>query len=316
MPKVKKTSLPRKKKSTSTQKSKQRTTVNTGASTHEATLVGLTDPFSPEAANARYPDQGAGKTMSFQQRLAFSLTTDAGGAGAAMLTVKPNFLYLLSSSVSGNTVTWAGTYDAGGDVTTNLVNTYGLSFRPTSFGARIANNLGATDSSGHIIIAKGSAVTGIPTGTTFIPSNFNTWEVHPMVHGGEWHTVGAPRSASAYAMASVAGYTNTSDPLNTWDSIYVYVTGTKASTAVLYLELVVNFEFITKEDAIIAQLAEPQPVYNAPMITAINEVQSNHLPSHKGGQSVVRSFLKREAKKALVKHVIPFVAKKATALLV
>ncbi len=233
-----------------------------------------------------------------------------------MLTCKPNFPYLLSASVSGNTATWAGTYDAGGNITSNLMNTYGNQFRPTSYGCRVANNLGATDSSGHVTIAKGAAVTGIPTGTTFIPSNFNMWETHPMVHGGEWHSVGAPRSSTAYLMTPLAGYTNTADPNNYWDAIYVYVTGTKASTAVLYLELWINYEFITSEDAIIAQLAEPQPVFNAPMITAINEVQSNHLPSHKGGQQVVRAFLKREAKKALLKHVLPFVAKKATAMLV
>ncbi len=315
MPKMKKIPAQRKKKTSTARVSKLRRAV-ASTSSHEAVLVGLVDPFSPEATNARYPDQGAGKTMTFQQRLAFSLTTDSGGAGAAMMTSKPNFPYLLSASVSGNTATWAGTYAAGGDVSSNLVNTYGLNFRPTSFGVRIANNLGATDSSGHVTIAKGSSVIGIPTGTTFIPSNFNMWETHPMVHGGEWHAVGAPRNAGAYSMTPVAGYTNTADPTNTWDAIFVYVTGTKASTDVLYLELWINFEFVTKEDAIISQLAEPQPVYSAPMITAINEVQANHQPSHKGGQQVIRGFLKREAKKALVKHVIPFVAKKATALLV
>lgn len=282
-------------------------------STHESTLIGLTDPFSSEASGARYPDQGAGKTLTFQQRLSITGTSDAAGKVAISFNPRVNFPYIVSASIVGSTAEWP--IDYSGDVSTNLINTYGNMYRPTSMGLRIANTLSATESAGFIIIAKGGPAVRSGT-TTFNPSNFSSWDMHPMVHGGEWHATAHARSSNAYSfkdMSLTGSNAGTAD--DTWESIFVFISGSKASSSIVIFELFLNYEYVADEDAPIAQLALPQPVMNIPLQTAVNEVQSSHPPSHKGPTSVVRSFIKKEAKKALLKHVLPFAAKKATQLL-
>lgn len=290
---------------------------NPGTSTahHEAILVGLTDPFSEEASRARYPDQGAGRTLTFTQRMSVTLTTDANGIVTASATPKPSFPWITQASAVGTTTTWPATFNAAGDFSASLINTYGTSFRPTSYGVRVLNLLSATNASGYLILAKGGGIT-LSSTTTFSPNNFTTWETHPLQHGGEWHMVGLPRSATAYTTQAVASFnTNTAAGLGAWETIYIAAYGLPASTAALQVEMVFNFEYVAAEDAPISALAEPQPVFDPQMQVAINAVQSAHPPSHKGARSVVSNFVKREAKKALVKHVIPFVAKKATQVL-
>lgn len=283
---------------------------------HEAMLTGLTDPFSAEAANARYPDSGAGRSLTFQQRLAFPVVSDANGALAFAINPRPNFPILATASITGNAATWASTWSSLGDVSSNLLNAYGRFYRPTSCGVRIANTLSATASSGYVIIAKG----GIPTlgsSTTFVPSNFTNFDFHSMEQGGEWHVTSHPRAADAYDMSDITNFaTNNSKGDETWETIYVMALGVVASTAALIVEVFINYEYTAQEDAAIAQLAAPQPVLNVGMQTAINHVQSASPTSHKNGKAAVTAFIKREGKKALVKHVIPFLAKKGTALLV
>lgn len=194
-------------------------------------------------------------------------------------------------------------------MSTSLMQVYGITARPTSFGVSVTNTQGATASAGRVIIAKGGPVTG-PT-TDISPGNFTSWETHPLVHGGEWHTVGAPRSAQAYDPLTVASATNVTAGPNTWDNIYIAIFGSTVSATVAQVDIVLNYEYFVAEDAVIAQLATKQPIYSAPMISAINEVQSNHLASHKGTQAAVSAFVKKEGKKALLKHVLPFLAKKA-----
>jgi len=167
-----------------------------------------------------------------------------------------------------------------------------------------------------LIIAKGGRPPALPSGTTFIPSNFASWDVHSMVQGGEWHALSLPRSSNGYDFKDVTTTNaNNSSGDDTWETIYVGVQGSAASGTALYAEYFINFEYTAQEDAVIAQLAVAQPVMNVSMQTAVNHVQSNMPPSHRGSTAIVSSFLKKETKKALVKHVIPFLAKKGVALL-
>jgi hypothetical protein len=282
---------------------------------HEETLTGLVDPFSDAAANARYPDSGAGRTLTFQQRQTFLLGTDANGIISLVVTPKFNFTTLYQASAAGQVVTWPATYSALGDTSTSLINTYGTAARPTSIGVRISNTLSATDAAGYLVIAKGGPPT-VSSTTTFNPSNFSSYDIHPYEHGEEWHTVAAPRGDSAYVMVERAAFdSNTDVPLQGWESIYIALFGSKAGVTAGIVEIYTNYEYVASEDAPIAQLAVRQPVLNVGMQTAINEVQSAHQGSHKGGTHIVKAFLKKEGKKALLKHVLPFVTKKATQLL-
>jgi hypothetical protein len=281
---------------------------------HDDTIIGLTDPFSGQAANARYPDQGSGKTLTFQQRMATPLTSSASGTFAFAINPKVNFPYIFSNTITGSVVTWPATYNATSDFSTNLINTYGKTYRPTSVGLRITNLLSATNSSGYVVIAKGGPPV-LGSTTTFNPANFSSWDMHSYVHGGEWHTTAHPRDSSAYEFGKVTDYnTNTQEDVS-WETVYVFASGLPNSTSSMMFELFINYEYTALEDAPIAQLAQPQPILDINMQTAINAVQNSHPPSHKGSTEKVKGFIKREAKKALLKHVLPFAAKKATQLL-
>jgi len=278
-------------------------------------LTGLVDPFSEEAVDARYPDQGSSRTLTFQQRFAQAITGDANGAYALAYTPKANFTILQMASAAASVVTWAATYGSAGGSSTNLLNTYGKVFRPTSYGVRISNTLSATNSSGYLVIAKG----GVPTlggTTTMDPANFTSWEAHPMTQGGQWHVTGHPKSSNAYDFVDVQlSNGNNEVGLDTWETIYIAFFGVGATLPTIYIEAWFNYEYTPQEDAPIAQLASRQPVLNIPMQTAINHVQSSLPNSHVGGGASVKAVLKKEAKKALVKHVFPFLLKKGTQLL-
>jgi len=283
-----------------------------GSFPYQNEIIALTDPFSEEAANARYPDQGSGRTLTFQQRQSLPIGTDANGQSFYAFNVKPNFPNMSFSSAAGLVVTWQGNWT--GNFSTNLINTYGMMYRPTSMGVRIANTLSATDSAGYVIIAKGSAP---PAGgvTTYNPSNFTSWAQHPFVHGGEWHLTLHPRTSNAYDMKDRATYATANAVDDTWETLYVGLSGSKASATPLLIETYTNYEYVPIQSSPIAQLAIAQPVLNTQIQTAVNEIQSAHPPVHIGTRSKVSNFVKQEAKKAILKHVLPFTAKKAANLL-
>jgi hypothetical protein len=282
-------------------------------SIHESVLTGLTDPFSPESALARYPDAGAGATLTERSRYTNICTTfSVSGAYAACFTPVANFATLAGASATNTTVTWgaAGT----NDLSTTMLNTYGYYYRPTSMGVRIFNTLSATASAGYLIIAKGGPP---PLGgtTTFDPANFTSYEIFPFVHGGEWHAVSKPRHVGAYTMSQVSSAIAIATRPSEWESVYIGYFGGPVSTSALGMEVVLNYEYVPKEDAAIAQYAAPQPVLDINMQTAVNAVQSSHSGVHAGPNSNARNTIKRHVKSALIKHVLPFAVKKGKQLL-
>jgi len=275
---------------------------------HERILLGLTDPFSSDASEARYPDQGAGRSLTFQQRVATTAVSDVNGTYCISISLKPNYVYVVSSSSASNVMTWPATYS--GNYSTNLINTYGQQYRPTSAGFRIVNSLSATDSKGYIVIAKGGPPV-LGSTTTMVPQNFVSWDTHSNSHGAEYHATAHPLNANAYDFGDVATYATATAQEANWENVYFYASGLPANTTCFFVEIVLNYEYVPKEDSPIAQLAKAQPVMNVQLQTAINHVQQNLPSSHKDTTEKVRGAIKREAKKALVKHVLPFVARKA-----
>lgn len=279
---------------------------------HLDTLIGLTDPFSGEAAKARYPDQGAGRTMTFQRRSTTTMASDAQGEACLAFNPKSNNI-MLGGNVTGTSVGWGSVWLL--DTPTDLLSANAYQYRPTSFGIEILCMLSATNCSGYLVVAK--AGPPAPNGTTTMdPVNFTSWEGHAVRNGGEYHVTSHPRSGNAYAMKLFADYDGAADPADdTWESVYLYAAGLPASANCFIINIVANYEFTTKEDSSIGQLASPQPIYHPQMQIAVNEVQSTLPASHRNGKAAVSSLIKREGKKALIKHVLPFVARKAKQVL-
>jgi len=271
----------------------------------ERVLSSLTDPFCGEAARARYPDQGAGRSLTSQFKYTVNVTTSTTGNFAYAFNPKPNFSGVSwnGAAIVGAAVTWATTY-ALGDASTDLINTYGLTYRPTSMGISVSNLLSATNSQGYIIAAKGGAPP-LNSSTTFNPVNFTAWKVHPVTHGETFHIVAKPLSPESYAYGTVAAGAANNYNDDSWETIFIAGFGLPNSTSSLLIEVIVNCEYTPKEDSPIATLAVDQPLMDVAMQTAVNHVQMQHPPTHKGTNAVA-NFIKREGKKALSKHVIPY----------
>lgn len=311
MPNVKKTtkrkSAPKKKTSTRTLRAVRETPPDTAS--HEETIVGLTDPFSPYASDTRYPDQGSGRTLVTQQRLMINLVADANGTLAYAFNPKPTKCGVQYTSIVGNVATWPANFSLG-DFSADLLNTYGLSYRVTSMGIRVCNSLSATNSSGYLIIAKGG-IPALGSTTQFNPVNFASFDIHSNVHGGEWCSTSHPRSAQGYDPDLVAAGIVTTYADDSWETIYLYANGLPASSVPYVCEVVLNFEYSAKEDAPIASIARQAPIMDVSIQTAVNHVQNNLPSSHANPQGKVSTLIRREAKKALIKHVLPFALKKA-----
>ncbi len=279
-------------------------------SEHEDLLTGLADPFSPEAGSAQYPDQGAGRSLTYQQRTTFSVTTDANGCMVFAFNPKVSYNYLAQSSLAGSVVTWPANWS--GNYMSDLVNSYGYSYRPTSFGIVISNILSATNCSGYLIIAKGGPPP-LSSTTTLSPANFTSWNTYPLRQGAQWHATAHPRAANAYQFETL-GLTQASSAAadDRWETVYIAIIGAPATTGAVVIDIYANMEYTVEEDGTIGALAKPQPVMSIPIQTAVNHVQS----ALDGDHHRLRETIKRETKKALVKHVIPFVAKSATKLFV
>jgi len=241
------------------------------------------------------------------------MTVDASGNGSIAFNPKANYGRLFFASQAGTVVTWPATWSMD---QANLVTQYGKRYRPTSMGLRIVNTMASTVTSGYLVIAKGGPP--IVSGTTTIsPSNFSSYDLHSLEQGGEWHVVSKPRAANSYDFKDVADFDGTTDPADdTWETIFVSVFGVSTpSVNAILIEIITNFEYVPQEDAAIAQTAVAQPVLDIQMQTAVNQLQSAIPTSHKGSRAAIQGFLKKEGKKALVKHVLPFASKKITQFL-
>lgn len=309
----KKTSIKRKPSKKTAALRLTRTPVGTpqvDSSSHAETIIGLTDPFSEFASDTRYPDQGSGKTLVTQQRYLINVSSGVSGSQVFAFNPKPSNSGISASGIAGTTITFPAFYNQG-DFTGDLLNTYGLSYRVTSFGVRICNVLSATNCAGYLVLAKGGVVP-LGSSTTFNPVNFASFDIHSLEQGGEWHMTSHPRSAQAYDPDLVAtGIVNTYSD-DSWETCYVYLAGAPASVQCLVIEVVLNFEYSAKEDAPIASIARQAPPMDVTIQTAVNHVQNSLEGSHKASTSQLSAKIKRETKKALVKHVIPFLAKKAS----
>ncbi len=275
-------------------------------SEHHSTLVGLIDPFSPEALTAKVPDIGAGATMTEQVRFAATITSDA--SGLAYFAVVPKVDYPLLEDVAG---AWAAAYSNAVN-STSLVLGYGQLARITSYGLRFVSLLSATDAKGAIRLCTGPAPV-LSAAVVTSPDAYTEYDLHGIADDTEFHMVGKPDGAESLDWSLVSNIDgNLDSPAEGWMCLYVLATGLPVSTACLQLEIVVNVEFKPLPGLTINKLCTPQPVYDPQMLVARNHAHNNIKNVVKGAGHALNGHIKKEAHKAIVKHVLPFLQKKGS----
>lgn len=285
------------------------------SSKHHDDLCGITDPFCPHARGARVPDSGSGRTATEQIRFVQTMkgATDATSAAMAVCP-KTNFPFLRDNTSAD---AWSSTFAANGNVT-SLCNTSGREVRIVSAGVRIVSLLSATDSKGSLAIARTSVPQLVSTAVQTSPNYYTSYEIHPIGPSTEMHMIFHPTSnqSNDFNDLNDTGIQSSTDPYPPgWDTIVLRAEGVPKNVDIFRVEYVVNVEFTVKQGSAFQSITEPQPLYNPQMLVARNAVHNSVNHVMKGAADKAKSHLKQEAKKALTKHILPFLAKKGAALL-
>jgi hypothetical protein len=273
---------------------------------HTEDVVTLANPFSPLARGSRLPDLGASRTVTETCRSLFQINSLATLAGGAIFQGNPKFCTLQASAYTAPDFTMNTNFQAFGTNSTSLA-TRG---RVVSWGIRIMNMQSATGSTGFIALFKAGRV--VPSLVlTNNPSLYPTYEIHPLVHGGQWSMVSHARGNDTQNWQNYSADTSGSTAIPPWEVLGVMVFGVAASVPVLQVEIYMNCEYQVDDDNPLAQYAQSQPVYNPQLLAAVNHVQSEHSGIHVGSKEDAGNTIKRVALQAARKHVVPFLKKEA-----
>jgi hypothetical protein len=258
-------------------------------------LLSLLDPFSKDAATAKYPSVGSTNSISEGYRGLIAIESDA--AGRAFLGFGPA---LISDVSHYATAVWsAGTWNMSGTAypgrshtmlqTVLAVTAGGAKGRVNSYGVRLFSTASMTDASGTLMIGIASdRVTTMAALPAFAPRTFTQFEAHPWSHGCEYAVVANPCSDSAhdYGIAD----TTSADELPNYESIVLQWQGLPASKTVGYVEVYSNYEFTVGNHAL-ARIAAPSAVANFHHATALDGVRNAAKRITKGGvEQVARHY--------------------------
>jgi hypothetical protein len=229
-------------------------------------VCSLTDPFCDHAIGARYFDSVGSKSLAYPQRYMFNMSTTVGGNASTLIL--PNYWnqwYNAATTLGG--VPMTATYTSG--VPAAPVITTVANYRIVSYGLRIKNIVAPLSSSGMVSIRGFSSQVGASY-ASLQPLSFNADFVAniPLQDCKDVAIIGkrANNTSAFYANPST-----TWNPTNTpsqwvgpgWGAINIYVDGAPASTAVLAVELVVNFEIVIDDSDATAQIMTPPPPSNS-----------------------------------------------------
>lgn len=277
---------------------------------HHDDLCGLTNPFCDQAKHAKIPDIGAGTSFTEQVRYDATLNATATGECYACIAPKTNNVLLRND---GTTPTnWKSTYDTSS--ANSLVQDYGGSTRIVTYGVRIVSLMSATDAKGSVALASGLAPT---LGATVITNadGYSHYDLHSVGSSSEWHMIGKPTGSDSTDYVDAVNYNSTTEgAMPGWNSLFIIGEGLPQG-AVFRVEIVINYEFMFLSNSGLRKLQTDQPVFNPSMLSARNEVMTSARHVVKGAKSSLEAHVKTEAKKALTKHVLPWIAKRATTLL-
>ncbi len=222
-------------------------------------ICALTDPFCSHALGARYPDGNGGFTIPYQSRQFVAITTDANGAAGYLFQMaQPSAQYVPWSSINAGTgaVTW-GTAQTDAQYTTFGTNF--VSYRVVSAGLRVMTTQAWTSATGLALIGYGSA-----------PSSSGTYQVSNPT-GLLWAEALPVRDLKCAVVGKFSDNydSHNFDPLNSVNNyefimypVFIGLSGCSASTNVMIVEVIVNYEFRALPGNAMQQMAHQSPPAN------------------------------------------------------
>lgn len=266
-------------------------------------VCGLTDPFCTHANGAKYPDFSSVKTLPYTRRLRSTLTSDANGY--ANLLIMPQYASLPYNNNSanvyaGNTVTtWANFLPA-----TVIAGVSG--YRIVSAGFVVRHIVSPLNSAGMVYIRQygqqdGAYISPLDTSTYNATSVCNV----PVQEAREIAVILQKTAQMPQTMYSPL--TDTGLVANTATRGVGYATvaiaGAPASTPILEIEYVINFELVFEDGSDLAQVATPPPPANSMITDAAARVSSTLTPIVADGLSAAGRMFVTKATTALAGYL-------------
>lgn len=261
-------------------------------------VCGLSDPFCDHANGAKYPDSSNVRTLTLSLKGTFDVITNASGVAAFLF--QPDFMYLPQSTptvlgVGGLVTGW----DARSAMNTNLPAT---GYRIVSAGFHMRRICAPLTTSG-IVRIRSWGTNNFGTLDTIPTATYNATSISDVsLQDLKDFAAICPHSAASPQLIYNTGVdtpiVSNSTP-NGYQPITVFVGGAPASTTVIVVSWVINYELVFDEDQALAQLATPSPPANSIITTAAAKVTST-LPSFfDKGVSMVAGYIERKALSAL-----------------
>lgn len=287
---------------------------------HMDTVIGIVNPFSPQAKGSKYPDESSAKTLPYQRHQRFTVSSSAGGNGGCVLLPNYNYEFLvLPASVTSSQITLPTTVAAvSGQIDAD-------SYRIVSWGIKISSICAPLTVAGMTHIRGFTAANGlnlvIVDGTTYNASfttDVATHSVDGLVVIGQVADMDSTMFLQTNADFQ-AGRTLTAPTQawvrNGWNAVSVMFTGAPASTVILAIELVVNYELMFKDDDSLALLTTTSPAFDGHVHNAHKTIRSKMKNVFVKGTEALAKHAVEQAGSALANYLAPGSGRAASAMI-
>lgn len=241
-------------------------------------VVGLVNPFSPEAVGAKVPDDDSTPAFTAQIRAFRTIQSDANGNIAASAAPQPMRYNGRSLEVDPSGVVTAVTDYQNPDQGAYLAQTD--TYRIVSWGVRVYSILPGLTAQGSVrlITLDTQLLVGLDTRSNLFP------EIHPEpVSGLDAYWTSRPTGVDWKAYSQNVGFAS-------WTYLLVQGAGLPASSDCLVMEYVYNVEIIPKFGSVGSTLATPAAPSNPAQLQAASHVHSRKKGAHTSRPSLFRQI--------------------------
>lgn len=239
-------------------------------------VCGITDPFCVHAGGAKYPDQSSVRTLPYTRRLRYTLVSDVNGY--ANLIIMPQYAqlpYANQNVYAGNAVTSWSNFGAASTIS-------GVSgYRIVSSGYVVRHVVSPLNSAGMVYIRE----YGTENNLLIAPIDTTTYNATAVSNVSVQDAKEIAVVLQRTSQMPQTFYSPTTDSANVGNATTrgftastIGIAGAPASTPILEIEFVINFELMFADDSDLAQVATPPPAYSGALTNAAATVTSTLQP--------------------------------------
>lgn len=218
------------------------------------------------AANAKLFDGNTARSLTYQSKDIYPVTTLGTGDALLIVTPIPNRSFAsMATEASGAVTTWSG-YTTNSFY--NAYNATGGAWRVVSYGFRLYTTQAWTSATGTYIVTETGA-TDITSSTGQVVASMSLGNTSKSFAVRDANITGIGRPSGVAATLYQASFTT--NDYNDWTSFMIAVTSATASVTIANVEVTVNYEWMPRNNSGLATVATKA----APHVTQVMETRDN-----------------------------------------